>query len=245
MKPALMIVAVPVLALYCRAADTWQNAKVISFGTDEQVRVGRIDGSVDSAGNIDARAHTVSTTNDVVVLEFGVEIIALREKDSWLEGRDSLLGRLARDSKKPVTAAPGDTVRIAINGDRAVLVDLAGVRHEMRVLVRTKRQADIQSENKPAIAKVQSAGVLPATLARVAIRSTPAGADIEINDFGSNVAWKPEFYGNTPSTITLHPGTYAVILSKQGFQTWIKKLTVGDGPQEINVSAELVASPPE
>lgn len=239
-----MIVAVPLLALHCRTADTWQNARVISFCTEEEVRGGRVTGSVDAAGSIEARYRQFSTINDVVVLESNAGILALLSEDSWLESRDSLLGKMARHRKKAIRAAPGDAVRISIDGDRAVLLDLGDVSHNMRVLMRTRNKINPQAGNVASIDRVFSAGTLSPALAHVAILSTPSGADIEIDDLGSNSAWKPGFYGNTPSTVTLHPGTYALSLTKPGFQPWTKKLTVGDGQQEINIAAELVASKP-
>ncbi len=85
----------------------------------------------------------------------------------------------------------------------------------------------LKNEPTPAPAEQPSA---PATQAEaaVSVNSTPAGADIEID--GS-------FVGNTPSKVTLTPGTHTVVVKKSGFGDWSKTLTVTSGT--ITLSAEL------
>lgn len=56
--------------------------------------------------------------------------------------------------------------------------------------------------------------------AMLAIDSAPAGADIEV-DGG--------FVGNTPSTVTLTPGSHHIVLKKKGFSDWTKTLNVTGG----------------
>ena len=68
----------------------------------------------------------------------------------------------------------------------------------------------------------------PAAQANLAIDSTPPGADIEV-DGG--------FVGNTPSTISLTPGSHLIALKKKGFGDWNKTLTVTGG--SIHMTADL------
>lgn len=68
--------------------------------------------------------------------------------------------------------------------------------------------------------------------ASLSVDSAPAGADIEI-DGG--------FVGNTPSTITLAPGSHTVNIKKKGFLPWTKTLAVTGGTVRLN--AELDAEP--
>jgi len=65
----------------------------------------------------------------------------------------------------------------------------------------------------------------------VAVTSSPAGADIELDG---------AFVGNTPSTITVAAGDHTITLKKSGFSTWERKIKVSGG--NVQISAELQAS---
>lgn len=77
-----------------------------------------------------------------------------------------------------------------------------------------------------------AAAVAPAALAQasLAIDSTPAGADVEIDG---------AFVGNTPSTVTVAPGSHQIVVKKKGFTDWTKTLNVTGGT--IHLNAELEA----
>jgi hypothetical protein len=62
----------------------------------------------------------------------------------------------------------------------------------------------------------------------VAVSSTPAGAEIEVDG---------RFMGSTPSSIALAPGEHAVVVRKPGFKPWERKLQLTGG--EIRLSADL------
>jgi hypothetical protein len=80
---------------------------------------------------------------------------------------------------------------------------------------------------------VTASAAAPASVqAMLAIASTPPGADIEV-DGG--------FVGNTPSTVTLTPGSHQVVVKKRGFSDWTKTLNVTGGT--INLNAELEQVP--
>jgi hypothetical protein len=64
----------------------------------------------------------------------------------------------------------------------------------------------------------------------VAISSTPAGADIYVDQ---------GFVGNTPSTLNVGAGAHSVVLKKNGFQDWTRQMSFSGGT--ITLSAELVA----
>ena len=71
-----------------------------------------------------------------------------------------------------------------------------------------------------------------AVQASLAVDSTPAGADIEIDG---------AFVGNTPSTITVAPGSHQVSVKKKGFAVWTRILNVSGGTVRLN--AELDPEP--
>jgi hypothetical protein len=78
----------------------------------------------------------------------------------------------------------------------------------------------------------QSAAPIAPAQASLSVDSTPAGADIEI-DGG--------FVGNTPSTLTLAPGSHQIAVKKKGYTDWTKTLNVTGGTVHLN--AELEQAP--
>lgn len=68
--------------------------------------------------------------------------------------------------------------------------------------------------------------------ASLAIDSTPPGADIDIDG---------AFVGNTPSTVSVAPGSRQVTVKKKGFTPWTKTLNVSGGT--IHLNAELEQEP--
>jgi len=68
-----------------------------------------------------------------------------------------------------------------------------------------------------------------ATQASLAIDSAPSGADIEIDG---------AFVGNTPSTISVAPGSHQIAVKKKGFADWTKTLNVTGGTVHLNAELE-------
>jgi hypothetical protein len=80
-----------------------------------------------------------------------------------------------------------------------------------------------------------TAGTPPAaTQASLTVDSTPAGADIEVDG---------AFVGNTPSTVSVAPGSRQITVKKKGFTDWTKTLNVTGGA--IHLNAELEQEPPK
>ena len=68
-----------------------------------------------------------------------------------------------------------------------------------------------------------------AGLANIAISSTPAGAEISMDQ---------SFVGNTPSSLSVMPGEHLVSVNKMGYQDWERKIRVSGG--NVNLAAELL-----
>ena len=66
--------------------------------------------------------------------------------------------------------------------------------------------------------------------AAVSITSTPAGAEISIDQ---------TFVGNTPSSISVSGGKHIVSVTKPGFQSWSREIAVSGGA--VNLTAELLS----
>lgn len=63
---------------------------------------------------------------------------------------------------------------------------------------------------------------------KVIMTSEPVGADIEVDG---------AFVGNTPSQVELDPGEHTIVVKKDGYQAWERKIrTTGSG---VNLRAEL------
>jgi hypothetical protein len=80
------------------------------------------------------------------------------------------------------------------------------------------------SQQEPAPDKAQAeppaAPDVPMQPANVTVKSTPPGADINVDG---------KFMGSTPSTIQLSPGEHAVSVEKEGLRPWQRTMTVSAG----------------
>ena len=92
--------------------------------------------------------------------------------------------------------------------------------------------AKLKGQPLPPAGGDQAAVAAPPAQASLTIDSTPSNADIEV-DGG--------FVGNTPSTLSLTPGSHQVNVKKKGFVTWTKTLNVTGGAVKLN--AELDPEP--
>jgi hypothetical protein len=69
-------------------------------------------------------------------------------------------------------------------------------------------------------------------MATLSVESNVPGADIEIDS---------AFVGNTPSTVSVAPGSHQIAVKKKGFTDWAKTLNVTGGT--IHLNAELEQEP--
>ena len=72
----------------------------------------------------------------------------------------------------------------------------------------------------------------PSAQSSVNVDSTPSGADISVDG---------AFVGNTPSTLSLTPGAHTILIHKDGFQDWTRKVSISGGT--IHISANLTPVP--
>ena len=82
----------------------------------------------------------------------------------------------------------------------------------------------------PAVPAAPVLTQLSAVQASLIVESNPSGADVEI-DGG--------FVGNSPSTITVAPGSHQITVKKKGFTDWTKTLNVTGGTVHLNAELEL------
>ena len=96
---------------------------------------------------------------------------------------------------------------------------------------KTTSEHGVTASTPPPAQVASPAAVLQAS---VAIESVPPGADVEIDG---------AFVGNTPSTVTVAPGSHQIAVKKKGFTDWTKTLNVTGGTVHLN--AELENEPPK
>jgi hypothetical protein len=118
---------------------------------------------------------------------------------------------------KDITIPKGAETTAYVRGDMALDLTKFGV------------AAPSQGSLPTAGASAISPGVAQALLS---IDSTPTGADIEIDG---------AFVGNTPSSVSVAPGSHQIAVKKKGFTDWIKTLNVTGGTVHLN--AELEQTP--
>jgi hypothetical protein len=64
------------------------------------------------------------------------------------------------------------------------------------------------------------------------VESTPPGADIDIDG---------AFVGNTPSTVNVSPGSHEIVVKKQGYADWSRKLSVTGGSVHLDATLTQTA----
>ena len=103
----------------------------------------------------------------------------------------------------------------------------------------TEITAFVQGDMHLEMARFGASPPIPATApvtapvqASLVIESTPPGADIEVDG---------NFVGDTPTTLSLSPGSHEVTVKKKGFTDWNRKLTVTTGSVHVNAELEQKA----
>ncbi|MGA3200726.1 MAG: PEGA domain-containing protein [Halobacteriota archaeon] len=90
------------------------------------------------------------------------------------------------------------------------------------VLFRAMTQAGllavVPQKSEPAIVPQKSEPAMP--LASIVVKSTPPGADINVDG---------KWMGSTPSTIQLAPGEHEISVEKEGLRPWQRTMTVTAG----------------
>lgn len=87
----------------------------------------------------------------------------------------------------------------------------------------------LASKTAAAPKSASAAGPATPTQASLNIDSFPRGADIEIDG---------AFVGNTPSTISITPGSHQIAARKKGFVNWSRSLNVTGGAIHLNAELE-------
>jgi len=82
------------------------------------------------------------------------------------------------------------------------------------------------------VAPVSGATAAVVTEASVAVDSSVAGADIEVDG---------NFVGSTPSTVSVLPGQHTFVVKKKGYADWSRSMMVSGNAAHL--SAELEARP--
>jgi len=97
-------------------------------------------------------------------------------------------------------------------------------------------KAKFQDTDQPQNASISSTAAAPQTSvtaaevdAMIALVSTPAGADVAVDD---------AFVGNSPAKLKLKPGKHTIKVTMAGYKDWSREMTVMSG-SEVNLAATL------
>lgn len=145
------------------------------------------------------------------------------------EVRPATLPRHSKFSKllKPARLKPV----AAVAGALAVLIGLGGV---PAVSARVPVLGTLYARSVGLVLGGKPAGPAPASsqpsensTTFLMVRSVPSGAQVQVND---------QQVGTTPLSVDLRPGTYRVLVSRQGYPAVSRTVEVSDGPVSLEVS---------
>lgn len=122
------------------------------------------------------------------------------------------------------TLSLGGSVEDACKG---IAADWAA--HGAELLAAKVRPAATSTGTSVSVASPNS----PTISASLAVQSTPAGADIEIDG---------NFVGNAPSTVSVAPGSHQIVVKKKGFADWSRTLNVTGGTISLNATLDAVSN---
>jgi PEGA domain/PDZ domain len=180
------------------------------------------------SGSYASTSHASSTRG----LEASIMIIDAKSKDIvWAyevhkSSHGALaLGTLAARGKQSVAEACAKHLKEFIEKDES---GKGNASSSVVITPIAHNPADQTSPSSPTRTPTLPSQSQPSVLSTVSLSSTPAGADILVDD---------EFAGNTPSTINIPAGKHIVTVRKSGYQDWVRSMNFYTG--SITLSAEL------
>lgn len=111
-------------------------------------------------------------------------------------------------------------IKFAIDGNTAYLMDGKGKVHDCHLEQERNVVSAPQGQSKEAPLDLE---------ATVALVSTPAGADVNVDGV---------FVGNAPATLKLKPGKHNIKLTLRGYKDWSRDMTALAGSQ-VSLTATL------
>ena len=121
----------------------------------------------------------------------------------------------------------GRLIPVGADEAKAALLKLKPADGQQAIVATSAAQPEQPTDEPQAQPQPDSAA--PAQPATVTVKSTPPGADINVDG---------KFVGSTPSTIPLPPGDHMISVEKEGLRPWQRQMTVNAGAN-INIDATL------
>jgi PEGA domain/PDZ domain len=184
--------------------------------------------SSNGSGSYASGSHASSTRG----LEASIMLIDARSKDvvwAYEVHKSShgalMLGTLAARGKQSVAEACAKHLKEFIEKDKVESEKTASASVAITPIAHnpTDRHAAVASA-PPSVPSPQPSP----TVSIVSVGSSPAGADILVDD---------EFVGNTPSSVNIPAGKHVVTVRKSGYQDWVRSMNFYTG--SISLNAEL------
>jgi hypothetical protein len=120
-------------------------------------------------------------------------------------------------------------VKYYVDKRKLHVLDDDGKEHVIEIVKQIQKNRPDPNSTRPVVAQTApiTSPTISADQAAMQVISTPAAADIEIDG---------KFVGGTPSTVGVS-GEHDVVVKKNGFAVWERKITISSG--HININAEL------
>jgi hypothetical protein len=123
---------------------------------------------------------------------------------------------------RPTVFVVNDPVQACIDGKKLVIVRPDGKDYKSNIIQAVRNSQPVgPTPGQTAVADNSSK-------ARLQVTSTPPGADIEVDG---------AFVGSTPSSLELASGDHSVVIAKDGYKQWTRKIRITGG--DISIAADL------
>ncbi len=241
MRFVLKFLALSLLVLPAVAETSTMNGKARVFITDSQSwEIGGYSGSSGGTGGATVHGGARPQTAEIVKT-FGercqqVMVNNRQEKADYIVLLDHEGGKSFVRHKNKVAVferVSGDSIisKSTLSLGGSVQDACEAIKKDWSAhgaAIRAAEESAPTPQQKPSVVTVADPPRAEASATKLSIVSNPGEADIEVD--GS-------FVGNTPSEIELAPGDHTVVVSKDGFKSWEKKLKAIGG--SVNINAEL------
>jgi hypothetical protein len=86
--------------------------------------------------------------------------------------------------------------------------------------------------------KLEMAKFAPQTVGETAPVSTMASISVESNVTGADIEVDGSFVGSTPSSVSVVPGSHAIVVKKKGYQNWTRTMNVSGTGAKVDADLE-------
>ena len=158
--------------------------------------------------------------------------------------KESLVIPAATKARKTTTTKPNSNTKLNESGI-APGKRAAGPTSEAKKAAETPRRSAAEQSLSMAAGATPLRPAIPSQVAVAASAATsaPASLNIDSTPRGADIEIDGAFVGNTPSTVSIAPGSHQIAARMKGFSSWTRSLNVTGG--SIHLNAELEKESPK